>query len=226
MGYGKRIDTLCGLLVPSRSFADVGCDHGYCSEYVLKNGLCDRVIFADISKGSLQKAERLLAPYVKAGKATPVLGGGFYGVPKDTEQVLIAGMGGSEIIGILQDKKYGFIPEKFVFQPMHDAEKLRAYLLQNGGYIERDYTFCDRKYYDVIVGRRAKSGEAQTYTENELAFGKENLRRMPQAFIERSQRQYRQLCSYLTRENMQEENKRALEERKRRLEEILEYDHA
>ena len=44
MSYGKRIDTLCSLLEKTDTFADVGCDHGYCSEYMLKNELCD---FAD-----------------------------------------------------------------------------------------------------------------------------------------------------------------------------------
>ena len=42
MGYGKRIDTLCSLLTPVKVFADVGCDHGYCTEYMLKNELCER----------------------------------------------------------------------------------------------------------------------------------------------------------------------------------------
>ena len=36
MGYGKRIDTLCSLLTKVETFADVGCDHGYCSEDMLK----------------------------------------------------------------------------------------------------------------------------------------------------------------------------------------------
>lgn len=221
MGYGKRIDTLCSLLTPARSFADVGCDHGYCSEYVLKNGLCDNVIFSDISKGSLQKAERLLKEYVAEGRAKPVLGGGFYGVPKDTQEVLIAGMGGSEIVGILSDKKYGFIPERFVFQPMHDAEKLRKYLLDNGGYIERDYTFFDKKYYDVIVGGKWNGKERQTYTALELEFGKENLATRPEAFLERTRKQLKQIYAYLSRENMQEESKQELEARKCRLQEVL-----
>ena len=55
MGYSKRIDMLCSLLERANTFADVGCDHGYCSEYMLKNGLCERAILSDISKGSLQK---------------------------------------------------------------------------------------------------------------------------------------------------------------------------
>ena len=224
MGYGKRIDTLCSLLQPCRSFADVGCDHGYCSKYVLDKGLCNNVIFADISKGSLAKAERLLVKYVLDGKAKASLGGGFFGVPKDTEQVLIAGMGGSEIIGILADKKYGFLPDKFVFQPMHDAEKLRRYLVENGAYIERDYTFFDKKYYDVIVGRKKRDTDTQTYSDKEYEFGKENVATMPEAFVARTKKQLAQTITYLTRENMQEEGKRELKERERKLREILGYE--
>ena len=131
-----RIDTLCSLLEKTDVFADVGCDHGYCSEYMLKNDLCEKAILSDISKGSLQKAETLLAPYVRSGRAVSVLGDGFFGVDKEVGLVLIAGMGGSEIISILSDKKYGFMPKRFVFQPMHDGEKLRRYILENGGYID------------------------------------------------------------------------------------------
>ena len=115
MSYGKRIDTICSLLQKTTTFADVGCDHGYCSEYMLKNGLCDFAILSDISKGSLKKAETLLQEYIDAGKAKAVLGGGFVGVPKDTELVLIAGMGGMEIVEILSDKKSGFIPVHVVW---------------------------------------------------------------------------------------------------------------
>lgn len=222
MSYGKRIDTLCSLLEKSESFADVGCDHGYCSEYVLKNGLCDKVIFSDVSRGSLAKAEKLLADYVKEGRAVGVLGDGFFGVPKDTRQVLIAGMGGSEIISILSDKKHGFLPSRFVFQPMHDQEKLRRYILENGGYIERDFTFEDVKYYDVIVGGKREEGvEKQVYTDAEYEFGKDNLRDMGEAFVERTKRLLKDIDRYLSRENLQEESKADLERRKARLQGVL-----
>lgn len=222
MSYGKRIDTLCSLLEKAESFADVGCDHGYCSEYVLKNGLCDKVIFSDVSRGSLAKAEKLLADYVAEGRAVGVLGDGFFGVPKDTKEVLIAGMGGSEIMSILSDKKHGFLPSRFVFQPMHDQEKLRRYILENGGYIERDFTFKDVKYYDVIVGGKRKEGvEKQAYTDAEYEFGKENLRDMGEAFVERTKRLLNDIDRYLARENLQEESKADLERRKARLQGVL-----
>ena len=222
MSYGKRIDTLCALLQKSETFADVGCDHGYCSEYVLKNGFCDKVIFSDVSRGSLAKAESLLKEYVEDGNAVGVLGDGFFGVPKDTQQVLIAGMGGSEIVSILSDKKYGFLPERFVFQPMHDQEKLRRYIVANGGYIERDFTFQDVKFYDVIVGGKWVDGmEKSSYTDAEYEFGKDNLRELGEAFVLRTERLLKDIDRYLTRENLQKESRADLERRKARLQGVL-----
>jgi tRNA (adenine22-N1)-methyltransferase len=219
MSYGKRIDTLCALLEKSNTFADVGCDHGYCSEYVLENGLCNQVIFSDVSKGSLAKAKILLQDYVQEGRAKAVLGDGFFGVPKDTEQVLIAGMGGSEIISILSDSRWGFMPKRFVFQPMHDAEKLRRYILSNGGYLQRDFTFFDGKFYDVLVGGIGQ--EPQPYTDAEYEFGKENLQTMPKAFVDRTNKQIKNIETYLLQPNLQEKNREALKERKMRLQGVL-----
>lgn len=220
MSYGKRIDTLCSFLRKAESFADVGCDHGYCSEFVLTKGLCDKVIFSDVSKGSLQKAQTLLARFVKEGRAIGVLGDGFYGVPKDTEEVLIAGMGGSEIVSILSDKKYGFIPRYFVFQPMHDSEKLRRYLIEKGAKINRDFTFEDGKFYDLIVGEFG-NGEKQAYTDAEYEFGKENLSAMPQAFKNRTEKQIKNIDKYLLQPSLQEESKAELLQRQARLKGVL-----
>ena len=37
MAVSYRIKTLCSLLEDTDVFADVGCDHGYCTEYMLAN---------------------------------------------------------------------------------------------------------------------------------------------------------------------------------------------
>jgi len=222
MGYGKRIDTLCSYLKRTTTFADVGCDHGYCSQYMLKNGLCEFAYLSDISKGSLQKAQTLLQSYIDEGKAKAVLGNGFFGVPKDTEEVLIAGMGGEEIVEILSHETYGFIPEKFVFQPMLNPEKLRAFLLENGGYIERDITFCaDGKFYDLIVGRKRKQEQKQVYTAWEIEFGRDNLKERSEAFLARIRRRLTDTDGFLLRENLQEKSKAELLLRKEKLERVL-----
>ena len=225
MGYGKRIDTLCSFLKRVETFADVGCDHGYCSEYMLKNGLCDKAILSDVSRGSLQKAQTLLKDYIDDGRAVAVLGDGFYGVPKDTELVLIAGMGGAEITSILSDETYGFIPKNFVLQPMHDSERLRRYLIEKGAFIERDFTFFDGKYYDLIVGTsKALNEERCGYSELAYEFGKENLEKRPKAFLDKMKKLLKNVEKYLTIESLQEEGKRELLERKAKLEGVLRGD--
>lgn len=83
-------------------------------------------------------------------------------------------MGGHEIVDILSDEKYGFLPERFVFQPMHDAEMLRRYLIGAGAFLERDFTFKDGKFYDVIAGRKrgGESGRRNIRTRSTNLAGK------------------------------------------------------
>ena len=222
MNYGKRINLLCSLLRKSKSFADVGCDHGYCSQYVLQQGLCDDVVISDVSKGSLEKAKTLLKEYLAEGKVKAVLGDGFYGVSKDTEQVLIAGMGGHEIIQILSHPKYGFLPQRFLFQPMHDTAKLRQYVLEHGGYLERDFTFMDgRKYYDVLVGRLATACEKQDYTPTQLLFGKENILSRSPDFLAWVEREIEKVEKYGKAPSLSEASKAQLQERRVLLEKVL-----
>lgn len=166
----NRIEQICSYIEPSESFADVGCDHGYCTQYALRIGKCKSAVIADISAKSLGKAEALLAPYIADGRCRAVCCDGLKQIPRETEQVLIAGMGGEEIIKILSE---GFIPQKFIFQPMKNAEKLRRFLLSNGCEITVDDIFKDGKFYFIIKGK--KSGACRQYTAEEFAFGRDSL---------------------------------------------------
>lgn len=165
-----RIEELCALIDPCESFADVGCDHGYCARHVLKSGKCGDVLITDISAKCLAKAEKLLQEYIAAGKCRAVCCDGLAGVPENCGQVLIAGMGGEEIIKILSE---GFIPEKFILQPMKNADKLRKFLIDRGCKITYDGIFRDEKFYFVIKGER--SGGNAGYSPAELAFGKDSI---------------------------------------------------
>lgn len=166
-----RINKLCAYLSPCKTFADVGCDHGYCTRYMLKNSLCERAIISDISQKCLNKAQVLLKSYISDGKCIPVLCSGLEKIDNTVDLVLIAGMGGEEIISIL---KSAFIPENFVLQPMRNVREVREYLLQSGAEITCDDVFeSGGKYYFVICGK--KFGNKNTYTQAQLMFGKGDL---------------------------------------------------
>ena len=163
-----RIDKLCAYLEPCESFADIGCDHGYCTLYMLKNGLCKTAVISDISEKCLDKARKLLSAYIKEGRVQAVCCNGLSEIDKNTEQVLIAGMGGEEIINIL---KNSFIPKSFVLQPMKNVRLLREYLIGCGAEISVDEYFENGgKFYSVIKGK--KEGKTPTYAAVNLLFGK------------------------------------------------------
>ena len=166
-----RIEYLCSLIDPCASFADVGCDHGYCSLHVLRAGKCKDVIISDVSAKCLQKAEKLLSDFIVRGWCRAVRCDGLREIPENTEQILVAGMGGEEIIKILSE---AFLPRKFIFQPMKNAEKLRAYLIERGCKITLDDIFKDGKFYFVIKGERG--GGTAPYSETELQLGRDALK--------------------------------------------------
>lgn len=165
-----RIETICSYIDNSESFADIGCDHGYCTLYALQSGKCKNAIISDVSAKSLAKAENLLRGYIVGGQCRSVCCDGLEKIPQDCAQILIAGMGGMEIIKILKE---GFIPKKFIFQPMKNAEELRAFLLGHGCSITADDIFYDGKYYFILKGER--NGGTRVYSKAELAFGRDSL---------------------------------------------------
>lgn len=210
----ERLKEICSHLPQAPVFADVGCDHGYCTQYALGNGLCERAYISDISAGSLKKAETLLKNEIAAGVCIPVCADGLKGIPERCDCVLIAGMGGEEIVKIFTE---AYIPEKFVLQPMKNSDKVRAFLLERGCGISLDGTFfAEGKAYDLIVGEA--KGKAE-YTDFELFFGRDNLKRPTAEFI-RKLRTERDKLRELLRTPMQQKSREEIFERLRYFEEI------
>ncbi len=169
----ERIAHICSLFPRAPVYADVGCDHGFMAKYALESGLCEKVYITDIHAGSLKKAETLLEKYICEGRCVPILCDGLCGIPERCDFVLIAGMGGEEIVKIL--KRDG-IPARFLLQPMKNSEKVRRFLVEAGAKIERDYTFSEgterRKYYDLLLGSATGGSE---YCEKAFRFGRDNI---------------------------------------------------
>lgn len=193
MKFTKRLNTIFSELEQCKKFADVGCDHGYCTEYMLKNNLCKSAVISDISADSLKKAQILLADYAKDGILQSICCNGLEKVPADCDFVLIAGMGGEEIINILEN---GFLPEKLLLQPMKNTPKVREYLISNGYEIIADYTFNDEKFYDIIKAKRSEI--TSEYDPRELEFGRDNLNNPSHDFILKIESEIAKKENYLT----------------------------
>ena len=164
-----RLEKIFNVIPPSYTFADVGCDHGYVSYAMLKSSKCEKVYYSDISEKCLSKAKSLLAEYEEQGKAKGIISDGLKKIPP-CDTVLIAGMGGEEIIRILSLSEWK--PKQLVLQPMKNCDRVRLYLVENGYKIDYDSMFFSKdKYYDLIV---ATVG-TDSLTNDEIDFGRGNI---------------------------------------------------
>ena len=159
-------------------FADIGCDHGYCTRFALRNGLCKKAYACDISDACLAKARTLLEREIADGTCIPVCSDGLDGPQAEADCVLIAGMGGEETVRILSGRP---LPAFFVLQPMKNTQKVRRFLLPRGARLHLDVTFAEgNKFYDLLTGE-GTGGDA--YSEFEYRYGRNNLKTPSHAFF-------------------------------------------
>ena len=163
----NRQSELAALLTRSENTADVGCDHGILSLYLLQNNLTQHLVATDISAQSLQKTAKLLRENGLITRSECLV---CDGLPADRnfDQVLIAGMGGNEICKILTNyfDRNSSRPT-LVLQPMRDFYKVRKLLNSVGYEIVVDRLIFDKKFYLLI---KAIVGQ-QVLSEEKLLFG-------------------------------------------------------
>lgn len=172
----KRLKKIIDFIPQCNVLADVGCDHGYVGLEALNRHVAQNVVFVDISAPSLQKARDNCPAQLKPN-ARFVCQNGLGNIFCDC--AVIAGMGGLEIISVLQNA--ATIPHYLVLQPMRSQSELREYLQQNYA-VQRDEKFFDGKFYDLIFAELSPRG--CTLTADEIEFGKTNLQSPTRDFCE------------------------------------------
>ena len=163
----KRLNVILAEIEPCKCLADVGCDHGLISLMTLQSKKAKKVLATDISQKCLDKTINLLKENNLENFAEFVC---VDGLPKSSkpDEVLIAGMGGLEIISILEN--YFLVNDNrpiLVLQPMRDEYKVRKFLNNNNYTIIEDFIFEDKKLYRLIKAKRGK----QNLTESQMFFG-------------------------------------------------------
>ena len=199
-----RLERIFSLIPKCDVFADIGCDHGYISEKVLKLGVAKKVYASDISALSLKKAKDLVGDGYE-GSFFTFVSDGFDKLPKDVDVALIAGMGGEEICAILSAEKV--LPKTLILQPMKNTDKVRRLLIRLGYGIKRDFTFRSaNKYYDLIYADNGLIGAL--YTELDYTYGKENVENRGEDFLWFVKTKHSELSAAYGKVNSPEEKSR------------------
>ena len=114
--------------------ADIGTDHAYLPIYLVKEGIAQKALAADINQGPIDSARANIAAHGLSERIETLKTDGLHGVESFApDHILIFGMGGELIVKILSEAPW--IQKKgitLILQPMSRAQILRAYLLESG----------------------------------------------------------------------------------------------
>ena len=148
----KRLLTCAGFVRPGDRIADIGCDHGYLSIYLLKNNIASEAIAADINEMPLQSARRNAERFCVGDKIRFFLSDGVKSIPKDFDTLICAGMGADTMVSILQAAPWLECRQyRLILQCQSKTHMLRQYLSEHGFSIERETVLRDGRFLYTVM---------------------------------------------------------------------------
>lgn len=186
----ERLQIIADLIENGQTVADVGTDHGFLPIFLWESKKSPKIILADISKGSLQKAvdnvrmqdynEEVLEKNFsfRLGDGIQILENG------EVDTVVIAGMGGILMTEILdKDLIKTKSIKKIILQPRSGQGKLRWWLLNNGFEITNEKLVREGKFICEILCAKVIADNTGTninktlkYEESELKKQREDIK--------------------------------------------------
>ena len=143
--------------------ADVGCDHGYLSIYLLKQKIATSVIASDIRPGPLESARKNAQKYAVTENLTFCLSAGVECLNRDFDTLVCAGMGGVTMISILENAPW-LKSEAYtlILQCQSKTHLLRRYLLEHGWVIPKETVIRDGRFLYTVMEVRWQPGEGES----------------------------------------------------------------
>lgn len=194
--------------------ADIGCDHGFTSIYLMENKLAKHIIAMDINKGPLERAKAHVLEYGMENDIELRLSDGAKKLQKgEADTLLISGMGGMLITKILNDSEeiVGDVKE-LVLSPQSDVGAVRKCVHDMGFEIADEEMLKDQgKYYLVI---RAVRGEEKYNLEEDYIYGKKLAEKKDRVFGEFLIKERERVNKVLNKLNNLELSEKSFEQKK------------
>ncbi|HCX04296.1 MAG TPA: hypothetical protein DHM42_07385 [Clostridiales bacterium] len=175
----ERMEGILSLIPKSEIIIDVGTDHAYIPEAIIKRNISKKVIGTEINQKPFLKAKEYVnmknlddSIEIRKGDGLHVIGG------DELKVVIVAGMGGLLINRIIKENLSKFQDNDIIItQPMNAVDKNRKFLNENNFEII-DEILCkeDHHYYSIIKakyrrGYKSSQNDIQ-YITNEILFKK------------------------------------------------------
>ena len=170
----SRLLACCSFVKQGDRIADIGCDHGYLSIYLLQKGIARSAIASDVAEGPLQSAMRNAVKFGVKNKMTFHLSDGVQNIPRDFDCMVCAGMGADTIISIIHKSAHWLKDSKYrlILQCQSKRPELRQWLYDEGFRINRETLAKDGKFVysimEVVYDPGHSITPAETYITAQL----------------------------------------------------------
>ena len=148
-----RLLAIASLIDKGSTVLDVGTDHAYLPIILSQNKKCKSIIASDVSSNALKMAKDNLKKY-HINDVKLILSDGLDSINEDYDTIVLAGMGTSTIIEILENKK---LPNNLIISSNNDLYKLRNFMNSIGYKIINEIiVYENKKFYDIIKYQKGK----------------------------------------------------------------------
>ena len=158
----KRLQMLADMVGDGNSLADVGCDHGFLSIWLVQQGKCPRALAMDVRKGPLAAATSHVEECGLSAYIETRLSDGLMAYRQgEADTVVCAGMGGPLMAKILSDsmEKAKSLKE-LILQPQSEIREFRTFLREKGfRIVAEDAVIDEGKYYFCMKAVPVKDTE-------------------------------------------------------------------
>ena len=153
MELAKRLAAIAAYMPAGCTAADIGTDHAYLPIFLVKAGICQRIIATELRPGPFQSALQKVAEYKLDHVIDLRLGDGLKVIePAEIDVIVLAGMGGNTIREILAaSPEVVSTVSRLILQPMADAGELRIWLVSNGWKINDEQLLEENGKIYVII---------------------------------------------------------------------------
>lgn len=149
----RRLQAVADLVTPGSRLADVGCDHGYLSIYLVQSGKVPRSIAMDVNRGPLLRAQEHIRQYGLEEYIETRLSDGLTRLKAgEADTLVLAGMGGPLMEKILEEGREALAGMgEMILQPQSEIPAFRRYLQEQGYCIAgEDMVWEEGKYYPIM----------------------------------------------------------------------------
>ena len=219
MKLSKRLQAIYDM-VPTGVAADVGSDHRKLIISLFQNGVITKGYAIENKKGPFSRLEKAIQEAGVADNVIPMLSDGISELPSDVDTVIIAGMGGFNIVEILKAHPQKLKNVRTIIVDAHNAiPELRKQVCKMGYIIaDEDIVNDAGKYYEII---KFITGECAYLDDPDYEFGPVLRSEKSLTFKAKYKTRIEEIDNLLSKEKLSPERIATLNNEKERIIKVL-----